>query len=199
MNKNKLRNLNPIQRQKEGVSSLHMYDAQLVFDKLHLAKGDVFVDLGCGAGDHSFIAAQHVGRKGMVYALDRWPEAISKIEDKVSSRSIKNIKPISSDITKALPINDESADVCFMATVLHCIASGEDREYLCKEISRILKPDGKIAILEIKKQKTSFGPSVEMRLSAEEIENIFKPYGFIKVDLTDLGNFYLIILKHNYM
>jgi ubiquinone/menaquinone biosynthesis C-methylase UbiE len=172
-----------------------MYDAKLVFNKLHLAKGDIFVDLGCGAGDHSFIAAKHVGKKGMVYAMDRWPEAISNIAKKVSLEGIKNIKPISSDITKALPINDNSVDICFVATVLHCITSKKDMEYLCKEILRILKPNGKIAVLEIKKQETPFGPPMEIRLSAEDIENCLKPYGFIKVDLTDLGNFYLIILQ----
>jgi len=48
-----------------------------------------------------------------------------------------------------------------------------------------------MAIIEIKKT-TGSGPPGNMRLSQDEIESMMTPYGFIKINMTDFGDFYML-------
>ena len=45
---------------------------------------------------------------------------------------------------------------------------------------------------EIKKEETSFGPPMEIRLSPKELENFIIEFGFKKISYTDLGSFYMV-------
>ncbi|MPM99160.1 Demethylmenaquinone methyltransferase [bioreactor metagenome] len=141
------------ERQKNGITSIDRLDVNLVFDALKLKKGDVFADIGCGAGDYSFKASELVGSSGLVYALDQWKEIEDRINIKASESKIKNIKAITSDL-KFLPFNDNSCDFCFISMVLHGFDLSKHGESLFKEFHRILKPRGKLAIIEIKKEET---------------------------------------------
>jgi ubiquinone/menaquinone biosynthesis C-methylase UbiE len=147
-----------IHRQKQGISSFAMQDAQLVFRELKLNKGDNFLDLGCGAGDYAIEAAQIIGSSGAVYALDRWSGVIKNLEIKARTRGLNNIRAIESDILSLLPLNSNIIDVCLMAQVLHGFGKFNNAETLFLEISRILKPGGRVAVLEFKKEKVGFGP-----------------------------------------
>ena len=66
------------ERQQNGISSYNRFDVNLVFEKLDLKEGQIFLDLGCGAGDYSIKASSYVGDSGIVYALGQW----KKIENK---------------------------------------------------------------------------------------------------------------------
>ena len=105
--------------------------------KLDLQEGQKILDYGCGIGSYTFPAAKLVGEKGRVYALDKQPLAIKKIEKKAQEETFYNIDTILSDRDTGLP--DESVDVILLYGVLPEI---EDKESLLKELYRILKPNG---------------------------------------------------------
>ena len=96
------------------------------------------------------------------------------------------------DITDPLPIEDCSIDACLLATVLHIPDVSKGRKRLFNEIRRVLKPNGRLAVLECKKEDMPFGPPLHMRLSQEELETFVPEYGFVKIDSVDLGYNYLI-------
>lgn len=177
---------------RRGPSSYSMHDSELVFSELKLKEGNIFLDLGCGAGDYSIQAAKIVGNSGVVYALDIWADLLDGLIEGADSQGLKNIQTKVSDINKPLPIEDNCIDVCFIATVLHAFKLDKEGKILFKEIHRVLKPDGRLAIIECKKEDGPFGPPMQMRNSPEELEAMIMPYGFEKLNYVDLGYNYMI-------
>jgi ubiquinone/menaquinone biosynthesis C-methylase UbiE len=92
-------------------------------NKLNIEGGQKILDYGCGIGSYIFPAAKLVGEKGKVYALDKQPSAIKKIEEKAKIKGFRNIDTILSDWNTGLP--DESVDVVLLYGVLPEIESKE--------------------------------------------------------------------------
>lgn len=178
--------------QRRGRSSFWMHDPELVFAELKLKEGNSFLDMGCGPGDYSIQASRLVKDTGVVYALDRWQDVIDDLKEKANSEGLKNIRGMISDITGPLPIEKGCIDVYFISTVLHSLDLAKDGDMIFGEIHRVLKPDGRLAIIECKKEEMSFGPPLHMRLSPEGLVNSITNYGFEKISLVDLGCNYMI-------
>lgn len=175
-----------------GPSSAWLHDTQTVLEQIPLKSGQVFVDLGCGAGDYTLKAASMVGQDGRVYALEKWPYLIDRLSTTVESLGMENVSLLTADILTPLPLGDQAADVVFVATVLH-IFRLEQIGGLLTEISRILAPGGCLAVIECKKEDQPFGPPQHMRYRPDDIETALKPYGFEKTGYHDLGYNYLIL------
>jgi ubiquinone/menaquinone biosynthesis C-methylase UbiE len=175
-----------------GPSSFWMHDSKAVFDALALKPGDAFLDLGCGPGDYAVAAAHAVAASGAVTALDKWQYLIDGLRDTASSQGLDNLTAMVADITGSLPIEDHSIDLCLLATVLHIFRLPLVEKTLFKEIHRILKPSGRLAIIECKKEEQPFGPPLHLRISPQELERSLRPFGFVKIDYRDLGHTYLI-------
>jgi tRNA-Thr(GGU) m(6)t(6)A37 methyltransferase TsaA len=169
-----------------------MQDPDLVFGELNLQEGDCFLDLGCGPGDYSLRASRLVGDSGKVYSLDKNQDSIVDLRDRVVSGENKNIRAEVCDIAGPLPVKDSSVDICFVSTVLHSLNLADVEDTLFGEIRRVLKPEGRLAIIECKKEAQPCGPPIDMRLSPEELETTIIKYGFNKMSLRDLGYNYLI-------
>lgn len=179
-------------RHGRGPSSFWMHDPKKIFAKLKLKPGDHFLDLGCGPGDYSIQASKIVGGAGQVYSLDKTNEAIDLIQEKIKKEACKNVHAIKADIIYPLPIGDSCIDICLMSTVLHIFQIRQAELNLFREIRRVLKAGGRLAVIECKKEEQSFGPPIHMRLSPDEVWDAVKDHGFKKIDLTDLGYNYLI-------
>jgi len=120
-------------------------------NNLNIAEGQKILDYGCGIGSYTFPAANLVGRKGKVYALDKQPSAIKRVEGKAKVGGFSNIDTMLSDEDTGLP--DESVDVILLYGVLPEI---ENKESLLRELHRILKPEGYLSTrfcFRIKKEK----------------------------------------------
>ncbi|OPY29989.1 MAG: hypothetical protein A4E27_00083 [Methanobacterium sp. PtaU1.Bin242] len=187
------RNEFPLSGKKHpGPSSFWMHDPELVFGKLELKEGDHFLDMGCGTGDYSQYAAKIIGNSGQVYALDIQDELITNLKEKAHQKGLKNIKAFISDIALPLPVEDKSVDVCFISTVLHSVDLSKHGTLLFNEIRRVLKPEGRLVIIECKTEDLSRGPPPDMRISPEELENSVEKHGFLKINQVDLGFNYMI-------
>ncbi len=182
-------------RHKKGKSSFWMQDPQLVFRELNLKEGDCVLDLGCGPGDYSVRASELIGNSGMVHSLDKNQDAIADLKEKIVSDGLKNIRAEVCDISGPLPVKDSSVDICFISTVLHSLNLTDIEKTLFCEIERVLKPSGRVAIIECKKEAQPFGPPIDMRISPEELEGTITQYGFERISQSDLGYNYLIQFK----
>lgn len=175
-----------------GPTSYWMHDPEMVFRELDLKFGDVFLDLGCGPGDYALHAARLVGDRGRVCAVDREEDRLDTLRTRIRDAGLTNVEVISGDICDPLPIGNSTIDVCLLSTVLHCIDHDSGYAPLFREIRRVMKPGGRLCIIECKKEEMPFGPPLSMRVSAGDLEAWVPAYGFHKDGLTDLGYNYLI-------
>jgi ubiquinone/menaquinone biosynthesis C-methylase UbiE len=175
--------------QGAGGSSFQLIDAEKVLGKLHLKKGSTFLDLACGPGEYAIEFSKIVGEEGLIYAVDLWDENIIQLRKALSAAGIKNIKAIVADASKVMPIGNDSVDVCLMATVLHDLTLEKAEDEAIKEVRRVLKPNGLLAIIEFKKIDVPPGPPMKIRLNPNEVESIVRPFGFIKNELKEVGEY----------
>jgi SAM-dependent methyltransferase len=173
-------------------SSFWMHDPEIIFNELNLKPGDVFLDLGCGTGDYSICAAEEVGESGLVYAMDIQEELTDNLIRISKDTGLNNIRAVVGDIHAPLPFEDQTIDVCFISTVLHSVDLEDTGKILFPEINRVLKTDGRLIIIECKKEEMDFGPPLSMRISPDEIEERLSAYGFKKIDYVDLGFNYMV-------
>lgn len=173
-------------------SSFWMQDPASVFGELNLKAGDLFLDLGCGLGKYTLFASGIVEREGRVYALDKSESLIANLKQIAATEGMANITATVADAIKPLPIRENCIDVCLVATVLHIPDIARNVKSLCAEIRRVLKPDGRLAIIECHKEDLTFGPPEYMRLSPEEVKDLMAQYDFKLLTKVDLGYNYLI-------
>jgi len=132
---------------------------------LEIESGQTIIDAGCGTGYMAKIFSRAVTVSGMVYAVDRDSYFIEKLSQESEDA---NIEAIQSDITQMGGIADRSVDLIYVSTVIHAL-SGQQLTTFVKEAKRLLKPGAKLAIVEIEKKETPFGPPMEYRNSPEEL------------------------------
>lgn len=185
-------NSSPKHRESRGPSSAWLHDPEMVLSNLQLKDGQIFVDLGCGAGDYTLAAAAMVGSTGQVYALDKLKYLTDGLALKAKNAGRDNVVPLTSDILSPLPLEDQSVDVVFIATVLHIFNLQKISPSFFQEIHRVLKPGGIMAIVECKKEDRNFGPPKEMCHAPEEIQTAVQRSFFVRKDYTAFEHTYLL-------
>ena len=179
-----------------GKSSFDLIDARELFKRLSLEKASAFVDLGCGRGEYAIEAALHIGKNGTVYAIDLWEEGLAVLSTEAEFRGFPQLKAIAADICKPLPLQDQSIDVCFAATVLHDLVREGCADQTLEEARRILRPRGMLAIVEFKKFDGHPGPPIGVKLSPDQVEQIVAAHGFTRKEFTDIGHYNYLITFH---
>jgi ubiquinone/menaquinone biosynthesis C-methylase UbiE len=107
-----------------------------------LEPGQAVLDFGCGIGSYAIPAAQIVGDRGVVYALDIHPLAVETVQRRARKENLANVETIQSDGDTGLP--DESVDAILLYDVLHSVP---DKGDLLRELHRILKHDGFLSVV----------------------------------------------------
>ena len=121
--------------------------AQLI-ERSGIKPGMAVMDLGCGSGAFTTFVARAVGKQGKVYAVDIQPEMLRQLEHKLSRpgyQDITNIEPRQASAYQ-LPFEDGALDLAYLVTVLQEIP---DRGRALREIMRVLKPGGILAVTEL--------------------------------------------------
>jgi ubiquinone/menaquinone biosynthesis C-methylase UbiE len=177
-----------------GRSSFDQIDQSIVFPALRLSGSTVFVDLGCGKGDYVMAAADRIGAGGKIYGIDAWQPAIDELKLRIEDIGLTNVTAILADVTDRVPLPDNMADVCLMAHVLHDFKREGGAEGALREAARVLKPSGILAIIEPKKVEAPYGPPLHIRLAPEEVEEMIRPFGFVRESFQDVATFeYMLI------
>jgi ubiquinone/menaquinone biosynthesis C-methylase UbiE len=168
------------------------FNPEKVLADAGLRSGMMFVDVGCGDGFFTILAAQLVGEKGMVYAVDTDASAIERLKRKTAKKGLANVKTVVSEAEETV-FCDGCADIVFYSIVLHDF---RDPAKVLRNARRMVKKDGKLVDLDWKKKPTVHGPPVAIRLSEEQASRIIEDAGFKIESVKDAGhNHYLIVAK----
>ncbi len=124
-----------------------------ILESLALRPGQKIADIGAGGGYFSLRFAETIGREGKVYVVDTQPEFLDFIRNKVKEKKLDNVELILLDTEdekdnlnlppKILP--ERSLDLIFLRNAYHHL---QDRVNYFKNLRPVLKPGGKIAIIE---------------------------------------------------
>jgi len=181
-----------------GKSSFELIDVENFFQELDLQKGTIFLDVACGRGAYSLAASDIIGPHGRVFAVDLWEEGIEHLKIAAAEKGAHNITAFVSDAGRRIPVEDQSIDVCLTATVLHDFVEDHIDKEVLKEIVRVVKPGGILAVMEFKKIDGPPGPPIHIRLSPENVTDMLDTYGFKKKRFADVGPYnYLMLFKRS--
>ena len=170
-----------------GKNSFGLIDTAKFFQELDLKKGTTFLDVASGWGAYSLAVSNIVGQDGQVYAVDLWEEGIYNLRKEADSKGIQNLATFVSDVAQIIPVEDDCVDVCLMATVLHDFVGDKVERQVMKEIVRVMKSNGVLAIVEFYKKEGPPGPPQRVRLSPKEAVEILSAYGLQQNRYTEVG------------
>jgi arsenite methyltransferase len=114
-----------------------------------LVPGEHVVDVGCGAGIDSIIAARMVGPTGSVLGVDMTPAMVEKAREGAREAGLENVE-FRQGLAESLPAGDGWADVVISNGVLNLFP---DKLAGLQEMARVLKPEGRLQIGDIVVQK----------------------------------------------
>ena len=110
-----------------------------------LEPGERVLDLGCGAGTDSLIAAQMVGSEGRVVGIDMTLEMLAKARASAEELGARNVEFLEAE-AEALPFADATFDVVISNGVIDLIP---DKDAVFAELERVLVPGGRIQLADV--------------------------------------------------
>lgn len=163
-----------------------------------LKLGETVVDLGCGGGLDVFLAAKLVGPAGLAIGIDMTPEMLDLARRNAvkadGGKPMANVEFHQATIDN-LPLPDASAD-CVISNCVVNLAS--DKRAVFREIARVLKPGGRLAVSDIALKKPlppeisndlmAYVGCIAGTISIEEYRGQLIEAGFAHVDIIDVGS-----------
>ena len=166
-------------------------DAPAILSQIGLKPGDTLADIGSGDGYFSIPAAKMVGKSGKIYSLDFSAENIGDLEAAAKAAAISNIQTAIGEAEKTVLCHG-CADVVLMANVLHDFA---DPLAALKNARRMLKPGGRLADLDWKKEERQLhGPPFAIRFDQARATSLLEEAGFKVTSSTLVGPFHYLII-----
>jgi len=107
--------------------------------------GEVILDVGCGAGFDTLLAARQVGSSGRVIAVDMTPAMLEKTSAGAAALGLHNVD-VRQGYAEELPADDVSIDVVISNGVINLCPN---KVAVMKEVHRVLRPGGRFQIGDI--------------------------------------------------
>lgn len=153
---------------------------------LGLTAGLDFADIGCGIGYFTLPAATIIQPTNVIYAIDPSAQMITEAKKRAEDAGIQHIKFICSEPLD-FKIPKASVDFALLANVFHEIS---EKEPFLRQISDILRPGGKLALIEWNSLIREMGPPADHRISEEETDRWLLEGGFDEYKKINIGEMF---------
>jgi ubiquinone/menaquinone biosynthesis C-methylase UbiE len=143
-----------------------------------VSEGMRIADLGAGTGAYSFAAAELVGTTGGVFAVEVQKDLVERVQAEARERGFMNIEVRWGDIevSGGTKLRDNSVDAVVLSNILFQL---EDREGLVREVKRILRPGGRILVIDWSDSYDNLGPAEEAVITEPDARSFFEQKGFV--------------------
>lgn len=167
-------------------------DPARILSAVGIEKGAVIIEPGSGTGYFTAPLAAQTGPEGSVYACDINPDLLDITRQRLEDALLDNVTTLLSQENR-LPLPDGIGDLVFLANVLH---EAEDKKTFLQECARVLKPQGRIAVVEWEKKAPPPGPPAEDRWSRDQTSSLLTQLGFAPQDPEPAGpHHYLLVAQ----
>jgi predicted methyltransferase len=141
---------------------------------LEIHQGSVVADIGAGVGYFTWRLADVVGPSGKVYANDIQPEMIQMLKKNIKDRGLTNVEPVLGKIDDPrLPKG--AVDLALLVDVYHEFS---EPQKMLDRIRESLKPDGRLVLLEYRKEDPKVPIRPEHKMSVAEVKAEVEPEGY---------------------
>lgn len=142
---------------------------------LGLKPGMVVADVGAGVGYYAIRMAAKVGAEGKIYAQEIQPEMLSILRKRIAQEKVTNVEPIlGTESEPKLPPG--SCDVIIMVDVYHEFAQPQR---MLRKLREALKPDGRLVLLEYRKEDPYVPIRTEHKMSVSEAKIEVEDEGYV--------------------
>jgi len=155
-------------------------DPREVTLQMGLREGMKVGDFGTGSGHYARAAAAIVGPEGKVYAIDVQEDVLKHLKLNTHALRLESIETVWGDIEQPMGthLRGESLDAVILANVLFQV---DDRAGLLAEARRVLKPGGKLLVVDWAGSYGGMGPTSNRVVTEHDAEALFINNGFHKV------------------
>ena len=152
-------------------------DPQSNVRQFGLAPGMQIADLGAGTGSYSLAAAKAVGGTGKVYAIDIQKDLLEKLKNQARAEHLTNIEIVWGDIEKVggSKLAPSAVDGAIVSNILFQLT---DKGSFLKELKRIVRPGGKVFVVDWTDSFGGIGPQPEHVITKETAKKLFMEEGF---------------------
>lgn len=153
-------------------------DPQTIVSQFNLKEGMYIADFGAGSGAYSFACAPRVTPGGKVYAVEVQKELTVKIKNEAVRLHFLDIEVVWGDIEHVggTKLRDHSVEGVILSNVFFQV---EDKTNCIKEIKRILKPEGKVFLIDWSDSFGGMGPAQDVVISETKAREFFEKAGFV--------------------
>ncbi len=151
----------------------------LIMDALGIADGAVVADLGAGGGWFTIRLARRVGPNGLVYAQDIQPQMIEATNRRVQQEALTNVRTVLGTPTDPrLPAGLDAVLIVDAYREMDEPSRPEVIQDLLRSVNRVLKPQGRVGIVDFLPGGGGPGPDAEDRVKPETVIAAMESAGF---------------------
>ncbi len=159
-----------------------------ILNQIGLRSSMIAADFGCGSGGWVIPLAKRL-EHGRVFAVDIQEEALSALESKIKLQGISNVKKVLTNLEEK--ISEIKNSICNLVLMTDLLFQIDDKEAVFKEAKRVLKPGGKILVMDWNKN-ASFGP--KEKVLPEKLKKLAEKTGFQLEKQFQAGAYHYVML-----
>jgi SAM-dependent methyltransferase len=118
--------------------------------------GETILDIGCGGGIDTILAAHRAGPTGRVIALDFLPEMLQRTAAAAGEASLDNVQPLDGEM-EAIPLPDATVDLIISNGVINLSAR---KARVMAECARVLRPGGRLCVSDLTVEQDDLPPEI---------------------------------------
>lgn len=161
-------------------------DPNHTIEQFELQSGARVADFGAGSGALAFIAARAVGEAGRVYTIEVQKELLERLKSEARAERLHNVEALWGDIERSngTHLKPATVDAVLVSNVLF---QAEDKPGLIAEANRILKPGGRLLLVDWSESFGGMGPQPAAVVPETAARELFLRGGFSLVKGINAG------------